>query len=254
MTRTHRTAAGRAVRPVRRIAVASVVALVVSTLAGVLLVTGDDTATVGADVPRADATTVTTPPASAAPAAPSATPEPAQQDGADRAQDRSGLDLPEVPVASAALTEAAPAPPPDRLVVHGLLETPVRPVGVDPDGTMELPESGDVAGWYRFGPAPGDPEGATVLASHVDTQDGVGQFARLTEASAGDDITVTDADGTRHRYTVTDITRYSKEAVPLDQFFDRSGERRLVLVTCGGRWDAEAGHYEDNLVVTAVAT
>ena len=28
--------------------------------------------------------------------------------------------------------------------------------------------------------------------------------------------------------------------------------RRLVLVTCGGPFDQAAGHYRDNIVVTAV--
>ncbi|MDO8148727.1 sortase [Isoptericola sp. b515] len=251
MTRTHRSAAGRVTRPVRRVALATVAAVSVSILAGVLMVVADDTPTVGADVPRVEAAEATSAPE--APASPSASADPTPGGAGDQ-EGAGGPAVPDIPVVSADLAGSEPAAPPELVTVQGLLETPVRPVGVDPDGTMELPESGDVAGWYRFGPAPGDPQGAAVLASHVDTQEGVGQFARLAEATAGDKVTVTDADGVRHRYEVTEITRYSKEAVPWEKFFDRSGERRLVLVTCGGRWDAEAGHYEDNLVVTAVAT
>jgi sortase (surface protein transpeptidase) len=117
---------------------------------------------------------------------------------------------------------------------------------------MELPSSGDVAGWYRFGAAPGDAAGTVVLASHVDTSDGVGEFAALGSAEAGQAVTVRGADGERHRYRVTDVRRYDKSDVPLDELFDRTGDPRLVLVTCGGRWDARAGSYEDNLVVRAV--
>ena len=35
--------------------------------------------------------------------------------------------------------------------------------------------------------------------------------------------------------------------------YTRSGPARLVLVTCGGPFDARSGHYRDNIVVTAVA-
>jgi hypothetical protein len=34
--------------------------------------------------------------------------------------------------------------------------------------------------------------------------------------------------------------------------FDRRGPARLVLVTCGGRFDTTTKHFLDNIVVTAV--
>ena len=72
----------------------------------------------------------------------------------------------------------------------------VDPVGVRDDGEMEIPEDADRAGWYRFGPAPADPAGATVVAAHVDSvQTGIGQFARLRDVAVGAAVTVTTADG-----------------------------------------------------------
>ena len=44
---------------------------------------------------------------------------------------------------------------------------------------------------------------------------------------------------------------YRKSALP-DGVFARSGPARLVLVTCGGPFDAATGHYLDVVVVTAV--
>ena len=62
---------------------------------------------------------------------------------------------------------------------------PVDPVGVQDDGDMQIPEDANRAGWYRFGPAPADAQGATVLAAHVDSRlTGVGQFSRLRKLGA----------------------------------------------------------------------
>ena len=37
----------------------------------------------------------------------------------------------------------------------------------------------------------------------------------------------------------------------MDRWFDRTGAPRLVLVTCGGAFRRDIGHYTDNVVVTA---
>ncbi|WP_455605740.1 class F sortase, partial [Cellulosimicrobium funkei] len=158
-----------------------------------------------------------------------------------------------VPVRPARDVPAPPPPAPARVVVGDLgIDLPVEPAGVDPEGRMALPGSGDVAAWYRFGPAPASPTGTTLVAAHVDDPDGVGPFARLREITTGASVDVVDATGTSYTYTVTDIRSIAKPDVPLDALFDRDGERRLVLVTCGGRWDAERRSYSDNVVVTAV--
>lgn len=158
----------------------------------------------------------------------------------------------DIPVQQA--TPAPDVPDPARLTVPALdLDLPVEPQGLDPDGTMEIPESGAIAGWYQYGPAPGDDTGTAVLASHVDTTDGeLGEFARLTDAAPGDTVSLIDASGTTYNYTVETVEQTAKIDVPLDDLFDRTGERRVVLVTCGGRWNDDIGHYDDNVIVTAV--
>ena len=42
----------------------------------------------------------------------------------------------------------------------------------------------------------------------------------------------------------------AKAALPAS-IYTRTGAARLVLVTCGGPFDARAGHYRDNVIVTA---
>lgn len=162
--------------------------------------------------------------------------------------------VPSVPVVDATLGAAVAAtPPPVRLVVPDVgIDMAVDPVGVRDDGEMEIPEDADRAGWYRFGPAPADPAGATVVAAHVDSvQTGIGQFARLRDVAVGSTVTVTSADGSPYEYRVVSVEKVPKDGAPVDQWFDRSGAPRLVLVTCGGTFRRDIGHYTDNVVVTA---
>lgn len=183
-----------------------------------------------------------TPTAASAPAAPTPTPPPP------------GPAVPDVPVVDASLGASAPsAAAPLRLAVPDLdIDMAVDPVGVVEDGTMEIPEDADRAGWYRFGPAPADPEGATVVAAHVDSwTTGIGPFSRLRDVRPGARIEVTTADGVVHAYTVRDVTQVPKQDAPVAQWFDRTGAPRLVLVTCGGTFDRGIGHYSDNVAVTA---
>ena len=45
---------------------------------------------------------------------------------------------------------------------------------------MAIPREVRQVGWYRYGPAPGDPAGAAVIAGHVDTeQQGAGALFPL---------------------------------------------------------------------------
>lgn len=152
--------------------------------------------------------------------------------------------------ATDAVPESSPAPASVR--IDGLdLTMAVVPVGVEADGSMELPESVDEAGWYRFGPAPGSAAGTAVLAAHVDSADAVGPFARLVDLVPGAQIVVVDVSGTEHTYQVTSVERVAKETVDLAGIFARVGSHRLVLVTCGGIFDRDTGHYRDNVVVSA---
>jgi hypothetical protein len=162
--------------------------------------------------------------------------------------------VPPVPVVDAALgAPVAATPPPVRLVVPDVgIDMAVDPVGVREDGEMQIPEDANRAGWYQFGPAPADPAGATVVAAHVDSvQTGIGQFAKLLDVGVGAAVTVTSADGSTHEYRVVTVEKVPKEGAPVDQWFDRSGAPRLVLVTCGGTFRRDIGHYTDNVVVTA---
>lgn len=132
------------------------------------------------------------------------------------------------------------------------IDARVRPVGVAPDGQMELPASPRVFGWYRFGPAPGsDDSGSAVIAGHLDSLElGLGPLVRLREVRAGDTVAVRTSDGSATSYRVVAVERFDRQALPAE-LFTRSGPPRLRLVTCGGEYDPGRGGYQENLVVTA---
>jgi LPXTG-site transpeptidase (sortase) family protein len=141
-------------------------------------------------------------------------------------------------------------PEPTGLTIEalGVADAPVRSVGVERDGAMEIPPVEEV-GWYRFGARPGDP-GSTVLAAHV-AYDGVdGVFRRLDDLGAGDGVTVALSDGSSPAYVVTEVAHYPKSELPA-AVWARDGDPQLVLITCGGQFDTEARSYADNVVAFA---
>ncbi|KGM14744.1 hypothetical protein N867_16490, partial [Actinotalea fermentans ATCC 43279 = JCM 9966 = DSM 3133] len=163
-------------------------------------------------------------------------------------------DVPDVPVSAATLPPAEQVVPPTGLAIDALgIALPVEPVGVQPDGQMEIPPQAEVAGWYRFGAAPGDPDGTVVIAAHVDSvaSAGLGPFAKLGDLAVGDAVSVTRADGAVVTYAVTGRSSVAKPEVAWGDVFLRDGGPRLVLVTCGGVWHQDRRSYSDNVIVTA---
>lgn len=188
-------------------------------------------------------------PAAGAPARP---PVPGEESGGTGAAASGAAALPDVPVRPARDVPAPAPPAPVRVVVADLgIDMPVEPEGVDDQGRMALPGDALTAGWYRHGPAPASAAGATVVAAHVDDPVRVGPFAALRDVAVGTGVEVVDAAGTPHRYTVTEVRSIPKSELPAGAVFDRTGDPRLVLVTCGGRWDPGQRSYTENVVVTA---
>lgn len=164
--------------------------------------------------------------------------------------------LPTVPVGPAVATTVpvATAGLPVRLRIPSIgVDTSVRAVGVEPDGSMTVPKEAALVGWYRFGPRPGDPQGAAVVTGHVDTRDqGPGAMFRLREVSVGDRVTVERDSGPALTYRVVGKETITKSRLPVERLFARDGDPRLVLITCGGPFRPELGSYRDNVVVVAV--
>lgn len=144
--------------------------------------------------------------------------------------------------------------PPSRLALPSLgVDARVVPVGVDPDGLMTVPDDVSTVGWYRFGSTPADDQGTIVVAGHVDDREqGRGAFFDLRAIAVGDEVEVRDDAGELTTWRVTGRRTFEKESLPIDELYERTGQQRLLLITCGGDFDRAARSYESNVVVEAV--
>jgi Sortase domain len=118
--------------------------------------------------------------------------------------DPAGATTPTVATAPVTTTRKAAAtgrelvrrsPPPVRIEIPaiGVSSALVR-LGLNTDGTMQVPGDYGVAGWFTGGPAPGD-TGPAVIAGHVDSRSGPAIFYRLGALRPGDAIKIIRADG-----------------------------------------------------------
>lgn len=146
---------------------------------------------------------------------------------------------PPPPPPTAAPAPATTLPPPGpmaavepaRIVVPALgVDAPVIRLGLQRDGTLEVPATAHEVGWWSGGTLPGT-TGPAVLAGHVNLGDQRGVFARLAELAAGDRIDVAADDGTTISYVVTRVERHPKDASPTDAVYDMTAGPELRLIT-----------------------
>jgi LPXTG-site transpeptidase (sortase) family protein len=121
-------------------------------------------------------------------------------------------------------------------------------LGLNADGTVEVPTSVQVPGWFSPGPSPGQ-VGSAVILGHVDSYQGEGVFFQLRTLQPGDQIEVNLADGVVATFKVTSVAMYQKTNFPDQQVYGSNGSSDLQLVTCGGAFDSQTGHYLSNIVV-----
>jgi LPXTG-site transpeptidase (sortase) family protein len=167
-----------------------------------------------------------------------------------------------VPGPSAAAT--SPAPPrasaesvavPVSVRIPAIdVESDLITVGLNPDGTLEVPQPGpdyDKAAWFRDSPRPGE-VGPAVIEGHVDSAaNGPSVFYELGNLRPGDRAEVTREDGTVATFEVYDIRVVPKDDFPTLEVYGNTEGPELRLITCGGPFDSSAGSYVDNVVVFA---
>ena len=164
---------------------------------------------------------------------------------APRAERRTGRPVRERPPSPA----RPPAPAAIEIPSIGVHARLVR-LGLNADGTLEVPTRFAEAGWWAGGPRPGE-RGPAVVAGHVDTRTGPAVFARLSELRAGDNIWVVRQDGSRVRFVVRRSARYAKARFPTARVYGATRRSALRVITCSGTFDRASGHYLDNTVVYA---
>jgi sortase (surface protein transpeptidase) len=123
-------------------------------------------------------------------------------------------------------------------------------LGLTAQGTLQVPASTAVAGWYTGSPRPGQ-VGSAIIAGHIDSYRGPGVFFRLRLLRPGDRIYVRHADGTLAVFRVYSEHMYAKNRFPTEQVYGPAPSPELRLITCGGTFDPAIGSYLSNVVVYA---
>jgi hypothetical protein len=159
-------------------------------------------------------------------------------------------------------TGSAPsAPPTTRPVVHTFARSVPTAIDVpsiglhsslvqldqNDDGSVQVPSSFHVAGWYRRSVTPGQ-IGPTIILGHVDSKAGPGIFYRLGALHPGDRVTVNRANGTAVTFEITGVREYLKSQFPTIAVYGNTPVPTIRLVTCGGTFDRSTGHYLSNIV------
>jgi hypothetical protein len=178
-----------------------------------------------------------------------------------------GLPTPEpaVPIPATSTSAAAPpaaAPPaaaapalaasrPVRLQIPAIgVDSGLLDLGLQDDGTMQVPPDAESAGWYTGAPTPGE-LGPAIIVAHVDWAGELGVFYDLRDLQEGDEITVTREDGSVAQFHATSIQQFEKTEFPTDAVYGDIDHAGLRLITCGGDFDPQARSYLDNIVVFA---
>jgi sortase (surface protein transpeptidase) len=165
------------------------------------------------------------------------------------------LPLPIGPIA--ALPESqndGKVPRPAALIIPSIgVQTSLVTLGVTTDGTLQVPATTSVAGWYTGSPRPGA-IGSAVIVGHIDSDAGPGVFFYLSRLKPGDRVYVRRVDGTLALFRVTAVRSYAKDVFPTLSVYGPTPDAELRLITCGGTFDSASKSYLSNTVVYAVQT
>ena len=123
-------------------------------------------------------------------------------------------------------------------------------LGLQDDGTVEVPPQAFPAGWYSGAPTPGE-LGPAILVGHVHYDDTDGCLRR--SPAACDPATTSSygaRTGSRRCFRVTRVRHYAKDQFPTAKVYGNIDHAGLRLITCGGH-DLISGRYEDNVIAFA---
>lgn len=130
------------------------------------------------------------------------------------------------------------------------VDASVTNLGLESDGTIQVPSDPRQAGWYRLGPVPGD-AGPAVILGHLDSTTGPAVFARLAGLRVGDQVLVARADGSQVRFQVDRVATFAVSSFPTEAVYGATPDPVLRLITCSGTFNRAQGRYLSNVVVFA---
>ncbi len=139
---------------------------------------------------------------------------------------------------------------PIRLHIPAIgLDSRLMKLGLQKNGTLEVPPDGFPAGWFTGAPTPGS-LGPAVVVGHVHWQRRDGVFADLAKITRDDEVSVDRADGSVAVFRVTRVVQVAKSTFPTEQVYGNIKTAGLRLITCGGL-DPSTREYDDSIIVFA---
>lgn len=160
--------------------------------------------------------------------------------------------------ASASPVVSAPTPALPKKAATARLSIPsikvnaaIESVGINQNGEMDTPLRLADVGLYKYGTMPGQ-VGSAVIDGHVDNGLSLpAVFYNLKKVQKGDDVYITNPDGTQLHFAVTSIDDYELATAPVEQIFHDTSGRLLKLITCEGTWSGLGYAYDHRVIVTA---
>jgi hypothetical protein len=150
-------------------------------------------------------------------------------------------------VANASAEDAYPV----RVLIPEIgVEAEIIDLGLNEDGTLEVPKDSEQTGWYTGRSVPGD-VGPSVVVGHIDSTTGPAVFYRLQDLEVGHTIEIQRSDGVTAMFRVSRTELVLKDEFPTEQVYGSTAEPTLRLITCGGSFDRSVLSYRGNLIVYA---
>ncbi len=148
--------------------------------------------------------------------------------------------------------EFLPESEPTHLRVPAVdIDTKLTQAGKNADNTLEVPENYDIAGWYKFGPTPGE-QGPAVIAGHVNRDHGMGVFGSLHLVKKGQVVEVKRKDGKIVLFKVDAVKQFPQNKdFPTEAVYGNIDHAGLRLITCAGDFNYVTRRYDQNTVVFA---
>lgn len=141
---------------------------------------------------------------------------------------------------------------PVRLTIPKIhVDADIEHIGLTAQGAVGAPEGAKEVSWFDRGPRPGQPGSALISGHYGIWKNGTNSvFNLLPTLKASDIIYVEDENGITRSFKVTQTRIYRKDdSVP--ELFETSGDVRLNLISCYGKYLPAEQTYSQRFVVFA---
>jgi Sortase domain len=163
---------------------------------------------------------------------------PPQSEGVPEAKAPSGAKAPDESI----LPVKANQPDAGMCVVIPKIGVDARVIrlGLNEDGSLQVPQEWDLAGGWTGGTRPGQ-IGPAVIAGHVDSVNGPAVFYDVKNLVRRDNVSVVHPDGGVSKFVVTNKIQVPKVEFPTAMVYGPIDHAGLRLITCGGEFNTATG-------------